>query len=68
MTDAADGGAFGAFQKRLFIPGEKLDESGGFESVAGMEIQFRGELGEAVPGADQLAVVAAVDAVTDQGA
>src|SRR5690625_240140 len=67
VAAAADGGAFGALQEFLFAPGEQFGQAGGVELVAGAEIGLVGAPGEFVPGADELAVVAAEDAVADRG-
>ena len=50
----------------VFVPREQLHQRGAVEVVARAEIRLVGALGELVPGADQLAVVAAEDAVADQ--
>ena len=66
MTDAADRAAFGAAQKFLFAPAEQLDQRGAGQAVARVEVGQRAAAGEFVPGADELTVVAAIDAVADQ--
>ena len=66
VAAAPDRAAFGAVQELGFVPGEQLVQAGSVEVVACAEVGFVGALGELVPGADQLAVVAAVDAVAHQ--
>jgi hypothetical protein len=68
MADAADRAAFGAAQKLFFAPAEQFDQGGAGQPFARVEVGQRAALRELVPGADQLAVVAAVDAVADQRA
>ena len=68
MTDAPDRRALGAGQEGRFIPGEELDQRCVGKPSAGPKVRLRGQLGKAVPGAGQLAVVAAVDAVADERA
>jgi hypothetical protein len=68
MTDTADRAALQAFVELGFAPGEERNQARGVETMARIEIGQRSGAGEFVPGADQLTVVAAIDAVTEQGA
>src|SRR5690606_5646348 len=63
VADAADRAAFGAAQEHLLRPREELDQADITHALAGVEVGQRRALRELVPGADELAVVAAVDAV-----
>src|SRR5690606_3952455 len=65
MTDAPDGAAFRLPEKFLLAPREQVDQLGVVEALARREVVLGAELRELVPGAEQLAVVAAVDAVAD---
>src|SRR5690606_22110418 len=67
IAGATDGRTFGALQELFLAPGEQLDQAGPVQAVADAEVGFRIAHRELVPGADQLAVVAAEDAVADQG-
>jgi hypothetical protein len=67
VAAAPDRRPFGALQELRLAPCEQLCQRGPVEVVAGAEIGFVGFLRELVPGAYQLAVVAAEDAVADQG-
>ena len=66
MTDAADRAAFGHLQKLSLGPVEERDELLAGQAGAFVKVGQGAALGEFVPRADQLAVVAAVDAVADQ--
>ncbi len=66
VADAAYCRAFGDAQKFFFRPVEQIEQLRRMQRGAGAEIVFVGELRKAVPRADQLAVVAAVDAVAEQ--
>ncbi len=68
MADAADGTACQAGIKFGLGPGEEGDQCGRIQPVAHTEIGRCGGVGKAVPRAHQLAVVAAIDAVTHQWA
>ncbi len=63
ITDASDRAAFGAIQKLLLGPGEQLDQLAAIERMPRNEVHLAGEARELVPGADQLAVIATVDAI-----
>ena len=65
--DAFDGGIFEEGIESEGIEGEEVAELVGVDEVAGGESDFGGGLGEAVPGASGGAVVAAVDAIADEG-
>jgi hypothetical protein len=58
--------ALGARQKGGLVPAEELAQAGAVQTVAGREVGLGADSGVAVPGACQLAVVAAVDAVAQQ--
>ena len=64
MADAADGRAFHPRQELGLAPGEQLDQAGRIQAVARLEVGHGGGAGEAVPRTGQLAVIAAIDAVT----
>src|SRR5437763_1700882 len=66
VADAPDRRARKPFVKLRLCPGEKLDHRGAIEAVARLEIRFSARLRKPVPWADELAVVAAVDAIADQ--
>src|SRR5688572_17401357 len=66
VADAADRAALGEAQEVLLAPREEFAELAPAQPVARIEIRQGALLRELVPGADQLAVVAAVDAVADQ--
>src|SRR5262245_2475399 len=66
IADAADRRALQPLVELAFRPAEELDQARAVQSVAGLEIALGARPGEAVPGADELAVVAAVDAVADE--
>src|SRR5690606_1927953 len=68
MAAAADRRAFRALQEFLLAPGEQLVQRRFVEPVAGAEVRLVAAPGELVPGAHQLTVVAAEDAVADQRA
>ena len=65
MTDSPNRAALQALVEIGFGPGEQLDQSRGIEPVARLEVRDRRALRKFVPRADELAVVAAVDAVAD---
>ena len=67
MADAANRAAFHAAVEFLFRPGEQFHHAGAAQAVALVEIGHHGALGELVPRADGLAIVAAVHLVADQG-
>ena len=66
VADAAYCRAFGDAQEFFLRPVEQIDQLRCMQRGAWAEIVFVGELRKAVPRADQLAVVAAVDAVAEQ--
>src|SRR4051812_4955505 len=66
MPDAPDRAAFGAAQELFFAPREERHEVRAGEPFPLVEIGQGALACELVPGADELAVVAAVDAVADQ--
>src|SRR5687768_2537424 len=52
--------------RRIGEPCRRWSNSSSVQAVTGLKILFPRRLGEAIPGTDQLAVVAAVDPVADQ--
>src|ERR1044072_3711956 len=68
VADAPDGRALQAFVELGLGPREQLHERGAVEAVARLEVLLGARLGEAVPRTDELAVVAAGDAIADEGA
>ena len=66
MADAANRAALGVPQKLGLFPRKQLNERAIHQRRAHIEVRQAAALRELVPGADQLAVVAAVDAVADQ--
>lgn len=67
VADAADGAACQALFEFLFAPGEQVGERRGVQIVPDGEVGVA-DTGEAIPGAARLAIVASVDAVSDQRA
>ncbi len=65
-ADAANRAALGALLELRFAPIPQVEQLGLVKTVAGIEIGQGAALGITIPGADQLAVVASVDAVADQ--
>jgi len=65
---APHGTAFGALQEVGFGPGPQLQQAATAQAVAFIKVRQRGALGVLVPGAGQLAVVTAVDAVAHERA
>ena len=65
VTGSADGRAFGALQKLVFGPGEQFQKAGFVQTVPGGEVGLGVDFGEFIPRADQLAVIAAENAVAD---
>src|SRR5262245_25522214 len=63
---AADCAAFHPFFELCFGPAEKRHEIGVVQSVPHIEIRLARDLRKAIPRTDQLAIVAAVDAIADQ--
>src|SRR5262249_27083837 len=61
------GAARHALPELLVGPGEQLGQLRGIQAVAHPEIRLGGDLRVAVPGPHQLAIVASVDPVADQG-
>src|SRR5262245_28966266 len=68
VADAPDRRALHPLAELGLGPGEELDERGAVEPVARLEVLLVARPGEAVPGAGELAIVAAVDAVADERA
>src|SRR6266705_3202821 len=66
VADSQDRAACHALAELALGPSEKLDELGAVQAVADPEVRLRRDLRVAVPGADELAVVAAEDAVADE--
>src|SRR5689334_427883 len=66
VADAPDRRASHARVEIGLAPREELDELRPLEAVARREVRLAAGLREAVPRADRLAVVAAVDPVADQ--
>src|SRR6478672_8640754 len=66
VADAPDCAALEPLIELLLAPGEQLDQRSPIEAVAHSEIVDAGHLREAIPRAHELAVVAAVDAITEQ--
>src|SRR5437763_218741 len=65
-AEALDGRAAQARIDTGRAPSEELRERGGIEAVTDLEVRVRRRLREFVPRTDQLAVVAAVDAIADR--
>src|SRR5882672_6451783 len=68
VADPQDGAAGHAPPELLLGPGEELDQLGAVQAVAYPEVGLGGDPRVAVPGANELAVVAAEDPVADEGA
>ena len=68
MANAADGAAFGAAQKAGLVPGKQLGQAHILQARAHRKIGQHTGLGKLVPGAGQLAIVTAIDAVGHFGA
>src|SRR4051812_11418842 len=66
VADAPDRRAAQPLLELRLAPGEELDHRRAVEAVTHLEVRLRARLREAVPRADELAVVAAVDPVADQ--
>src|SRR6266581_1960153 len=66
LADPQDRRACHPLAELALGPSGKLDELGAVEAVAHPEVRLRRDLRVAVPGADELAVVAAEDAVADE--
>src|SRR5262245_1774524 len=66
VADAPDRRALQPLDELGLGPREQLDQRGVLETIAGLEVLLTTHLCEAVPRANRLAVVAAVDAVADQ--
>ncbi len=66
MPYAADRRSFGALEKLVFAPGEQPGERRRIQAVARNEILLDALARKFVPGTDQLAIVAAVNAVAEQ--
>src|ERR1044072_1983131 len=67
VADAADGRTLQALVELRLGPGEELARGGALKAVARLEVLLGARRGESVPRADELAVVAAVDAIADEG-
>src|SRR5688572_12483658 len=67
VADAPDRRAAQTLVELRLGPGEQLDQARRVEAVAHLEVRLCGNAREAVPRADQLAIVAAIDAVANQG-
>ena len=67
MADTADRTAFGVSQKLCFIPSPQRAQLLTGQAGALVKVRQGIALGELVPGAHQLAVVAAVNTVAHQG-
>lgn len=67
MADAANRRTFGFLQKLGFCPIKQLKQSRLIQSMSGFEIVFRAKFGEAVPRTHQLAIVATVNPIAQQG-
>ena len=65
MADAADGAAGHALIELGLAPGEQLEQGDVIEMMTDFKIGLAGELRVFVPGANQLAVITAVNAVAD---
>ena len=68
MADAANRAAFGHAQKRGLVPLHQMHQLRRAQTVALVKVRQGAALRELVPRADQLTVVAAVNAVAHQGA
>src|SRR5690349_318157 len=68
VADAPDGRAAQALVEVFLRPREELDQRRAIQAIAHLEVFFRRWLRKAVPRADELAIVAAVDAVADERA
>ena len=68
VTDAANRAAFGVGQKFGFGPAEQHHQVLPGQTGALIKIRQRAALGIFVPGANQLAIVTAINAVADEGA
>jgi len=64
VSDAADGAALSALQELRFAPVEQIHQLRIIEPVAGCEILLPRRPGIFVPRAEQLAVIATVDAIS----
>src|SRR6266849_5189190 len=67
VADAPDRRAAQALVEFGLGPAEELDQRRPIEAVTHLEIRLVARLGEAVPWADELAIVAAVNPISDQG-
>ncbi len=67
VTDAPDRGAFGVAREVRLVPAPDAQQLGRLQQLPRLEIGHAGALCVLVPWAHQLAVVATVDAVADQG-
>ncbi len=68
IADAVDRRAAHAGVELLRGPGEQLAQARRIEPVAHLEVGVRRRAGVAIPGADQLAIVASIDAIAEGGA
>lgn len=68
MPNAQDGRTRHAFTELCLSPGEELRQSRTIQAIADIEIGFLRMTGKPIPGADQLAIVATIDAVSHPAA
>src|ERR1700719_4289802 len=68
VADAADRAASSPFEELRLAPREKLDELRVVQPVPHREVLLAGGACELIPRADQLAIIATVDAIADGGA
>src|SRR6185295_18480580 len=68
VADAADRRATQALVELGLRPAKQLYQRGAIEAVPHLEVRLVARLGKAVPGAGELAIVAAVDPVADERA
>ena len=64
-SDSSYRTAFGVLKPGCFVPRKQIGQLRGIEAMPRREIVFCGWFGELVPRAEQLAIVAAVNAVAD---
>src|SRR5580704_17438323 len=68
MADTPDRAAAGLVEEFGFAPGKERDQRSVIQSVTHAEVRLDGRPREFDPGADELAVVAAIDAIADGAA
>src|SRR5512135_2407657 len=66
VADAPDRRALHVAVEFFRAPAEQLDQGRAVQAIAHLKVLFVGYARKTIPGADQLAVVATVDAVADQ--